>query len=61
MYIAQVSGERLQDHWSSGVFFGLHPFKPFSISKKVQVGKDQEKAQSEKDSHSKNRGGKKPN
>ena len=27
---------------------------------KVQVGKDQEKAQSEKDSH-KNRGGKKPN
>ena len=30
-------------------------------NKKVQVGKDQEKAQSEKDSHSKNRGGKKPN
>ena len=29
--------------------------------KKVQVGKDHEKAQSEKDSHSKNRGGKKPN
>ena len=29
-------------------------------NKKVQVGKDQEKAQSEKDSHSKNRGGKKP-
>ena len=29
------------------------------IEKKVQVGKDQEKAQSEKDSHSKNRGGKK--
>ena len=29
--------------------------------KNVQVGKDQEKAQSEKDSHSKNRGGKKPN
>ena len=27
--------------------------------KKVKVGKDQEKAQSEKDSHSKNRGGKK--
>ena len=26
--------------------------------KKVQVGKDQEKAQSERDSHSKNRGGK---
>ena len=29
--------------------------------KKVQVGKDQEKAQSEKDSHSKSQGGKKPN
>ena len=28
---------------------------------KVQVGKDQEKVQSEKDSHSKNLGGKKPN
>ena len=30
-----------------------------SIRKKVQVGKDQEKAQSERDSHSKNRGGEK--
>ena len=29
----------------------------FLVSRKVQVGKDQEKAQSEKDSHSKNRGG----
>ena len=29
--------------------------------KRFQSGKDQEKAQSEKDSHSKNRGGKKPN
>ena len=29
--------------------------------KNVKVGKDQEKAQSEKDSHSKNRGGEKPN
>ena len=28
---------------------------------KVHVGKDQEKVQSEKDSHSKNQGGKKPN
>ena len=34
-----------------------HPVK----AKKVQVGKDQEKAQSEKDSHSKIRGGKKSN
>ena len=33
----------------------------YGMIKKVQVGKDQEKAQSEKDSHSKNRGGKKPN
>ena len=32
-----------------------------NVYKKVQVGKDQEKAQSDKDSHSKNRGGKKPN
>ena len=37
-----------------------------ALCKKVQIrrsgkGKDQEKAQSEKDSHSKNRGGKKPN
>ena len=35
--------------------------KPRKARTKVQVGKDQEKAQSEKDSHSKNRGGKKPN
>ena len=34
--------------------------RDFTVSiEKVQVGKDQEKAQSEKDSHSKNRGGKK--
>ena len=32
-----------------------------NYNRKVQVGKDQEKAQSEKDSHSKNRGGKKLN
>ena len=38
---------------------GLQHF--LSNWKKVQVGKDQEKAQSEKDSHSKNRGGKKTN
>ena len=37
----------------------LHLFS--ALFKKVQVGKDQEKAQSEKDSHSKNRGGKKHN
>ena len=43
-----------------------HETKPQNVKvchshKKVHVGKDQEKAQSEKDSHSKNRGGKKPN
>ena len=31
------------------------------LNEKVQVGKDQEKAHSEKDSHSKNRGGKQTN
>ena len=38
------------------------PFVPKILNqkkKKVQVGKDQEKAQSEKDSHSKNQDGKK--
>ena len=38
-----------------------HGFREKQSYEKVQVGKDQEKAQSEKDSHSKNRGGKKPN
>ena len=44
-----------------GTEFKNRDFQGFLKSKKVQVGKDQEKAQSEKDSHSKNRGGKKPN
>ena len=42
----------------------MFPFVPSwaaTIYKKVQVGKYQEKAQSEKDSHSKNRDGKKLN
>ena len=39
----------------------LNSFQMGMGIKKVQVGKDQEKSQSEKDSHSKNRGGKKPN
>ena len=38
--------------------FNENLIKNRKIVKKVQVGKDQEKAQSEKDSHSKNRGGK---
>ena len=33
----------------------------YIFHEKVQVGKDQEKTQSEKDSHPKNPGGKKPN
>ena len=39
----------------------LENYAEISKKKKVQVGKDQEKAQSERDSHSKNRGGKKTN
>ena len=38
----------------------LHNNK-YGHGKKVQVGKDQEKAQSERYSHSKNRDGKNPN
>ena len=39
--------------------FGVLTYNNYSFTfKKVQVGKDQEKAQSEKDSHSTNRGGK---
>ena len=36
-------------------------YRVHGMHRMVQVGKDQEKAQSEKDSHSKNRGGEKPN
>ena len=39
--------------------FNLYAFVVDGHSYKVQVDNDQEKAQSEKDSHSKNRGGKK--
>ena len=42
-----------------GVYNHYHESFNIVCDKKVQVGKDQEKAQSEKDSHSKNRGGKK--
>ena len=42
-------------------FIWLNSLVCVGPGQKVQVGKDQEKAQSEKDSHSKNRGGKKPN
>ena len=40
------------------IVYLLHAYATYL---KVQVGKSQEKAQSEKDSHSKNRGGKKTN
>ena len=43
------------------MFSGTHCTYIHTTYKQVQVGKDQEKAQSERDSHSKNRGGKKPN
>ena len=46
--------------WLVTFVLDLYPYSQFTeLYKKVQVGKDQEKAQSEKDSHSKNRGGKK--
>ena len=49
--------------WSGNLFL-IAPFPDLCLlvpfNKKVQIGKDQENAQSEKDSHSKNQGGKKP-
>ena len=39
------------------VFFKVNNELENKVNEKVQVGKDQEKAQSEKDSHSKNQGG----
>ena len=32
MYLSQVSGERLQDHWSSGFKLILHPFQDYFSS-----------------------------
>ena len=43
-----------------GDFICTLPYVFHFMNKKVQEGKNQEKVQSEKDSHSKNRGGKKP-
>ena len=48
--------------WSGNIFLNA-PFPDLCLlvpyfHKKVQLGKDQDKAQSEKDSHSKNRDGK---
>ena len=60
---SEISAERSQAFWKRLNLFDIWLKKSssfFSI-KKEQVGKDQEKVQSEKDSHSKNRGGKKTN
>ena len=47
-------------HLSNVLLYGeINRYSIQITQKKVQVGKDQEKAQSEKDSHYKNRGGKK--
>ena len=54
-------GDKDIEYTSSYKYLGLWLHEHLNLNKKVQVGKDQEKAQSEKDSHSKNRGGKKPN
>ena len=53
-----------EDNVMSKIHIKLHRSNgkvKFYIKKTIHVGKDQEKAQSEKDSHPKNRGGKKPN
>ena len=54
LYVFQLSKNAGGWGWGGGLF------SPDGIRhlKKVQVGKDQEEAQSEKDSHSRNRGGK---
>ena len=69
--VSRVNGIRENSNFSSQLQADLHCASPLPYhvflscdwehTEKVQVGKDQEKAQSEKDSHSKNRGGKKPN
>ena len=57
-FYASTNGALLKRFSQETVLLSVNPFM---TNGKVQVGKDQEKAQSEKDSHSKNRGGKKPN
>ena len=61
----QTGGEsdfhHLQTGDESSLLINFRVNMPLFLKNKVQVGKDQEKRQSEKDSHSKNRGGKKPN
>ena len=52
---------RFTRHDIGYILYCLPCFVVLKISGKVQVGNDQEKAQSEKDSHSINQGGKKLN
>ena len=61
--MSEIPGHSLAFSWIQlfSVFQDQFSHLYQSIDKKVQVGKDQENAQSEKDSHSKNQGGKKPN
>ena len=46
-------------YWGIAAHSAYYMFSLYKNLKKVQVGKDQEKAQSEKDSHSKNQDGEK--
>ena len=57
-FVLYLSTQLVYEHTSFTLC--LHMTRSLTL-KKVQVGKDQEKAQSEKDSHSKNRGRKKLN
>ena len=60
MLRAKIRKKYEKIHFYNQFFFCILHGRVFVMSSpKVQVGKDQEKAQSEKDSHSKNRGGKK--
>ena len=66
-YICTIYCDRYYLSSGSPGYFYDHSLMEFRffysifINEKVQGAKDQEKAQSEKDSHSKNQGGKKPN
>ena len=48
-------------HWTCDISYQFVPTGEYVSVKKVQVGNDQKKAQSERDFHCKNRGGEKPN
>ena len=56
-YLIQINKHLQYTFWCSFLILLALFVTCFGV-KKVQVGKDQEKAQSEKDPHSKNRGGK---